>query len=137
MTSTRLFKIARIATGTIFILAGTLKLFAPFGDFLSQMNVPLPQIAGRAVPLLEIGGGAMLILAPKIPNALVKLVALALAVDMVAALVLVGAPGMRGHSHTIQNHAIGTEPWRVPLEVFLLLTTLWIALRGSDESSTR
>lgn len=128
-------KFVRFAAATVFVLAGTFKLFAPFGDFLAQMNVPLPQVMGRAVPLLEICGGAVLFFAPKLPRLLVQLFALALAIDMVSALLLVGAPGLNGKTHIIASHQIGGEKWRVPLEIFLLFVTLWIALRGSYETS--
>ena len=133
---TSIQNIARIASGTIFVLAGAFKLLVPFGDLLAQMNVPFPQIAGRAVPLLEIIGGAILLLHRKFPQSLVRLFSLALAIDMVFAIILVGAPGMQGRVQKIQNHAIGEEPWRVPLEVALLVSTLWFAWRGTKRTSS-
>ena len=135
---TSIQKIARVATGTIFVLAGAFKMVAPFGDFLAQMNVPFPHLAGRAVPLLEIFGGAILLLHRKFPQTVVRLFSFGLAVDMLMAIVLVGVPGLLGRAQTMQNHAIGTEPWRVPLEIALLFATLWFAWRGTErKSSTR
>ena len=128
--------VARLVTGTVFILAGAFKLIAPFGDLLAQMNVPFPQTLGRAVPLLEIIGGAVLLLHRKFPQSVVRLFSLGLAVDMTFAIVLVGVPGLFGRARSIQNHAIGVEPWRIPLEIFMLLATLWFAVRGTDRTSS-
>ena len=137
-SSSRVFNVTRIAIGTIFVLAGTFKLVAPFGNLLAQMNVPFPQLAGRAVPFLEIGGGAILLLHRKFPQKIVRLFSLGLAIDMIFAIALVGAPGVSGRAQKIQNHAIGTEAWRIPLELFMLAATLWFAARGTQrKSSTR
>lgn len=136
MTFSKIQNSARIASGTIFVLAGTFKLLVPFGDLLAQMHVPFPQIAGRAVPLLEIGGGAILLLHRKFPQTVVRLLSLALAFDMIIAIVLVGAPGLLGNARTIQNHEVGNEKWRVPLEIFMLISTLWFAGRGTKRTSS-
>lgn len=125
--------ILRVGTSVLFVLAGTFKLFVPFGSYLEILRVPLPQLAGIGVPLLEIGGGATLLLHRHLPRAwrknALRLVCLALAFDMIVAILLVGVQGRRGQAHSIGGHTIGTEPWRLPLELFLLAAMLWFVWR--------
>lgn len=131
--------------GTVFVLAGTFKLFVPFGSYLETLHVPFAQLAGIGVPLLEIGGGAILLLSrrllPILPRAwrtnVVRLVCLALAIDMIVAIGLVGVPGRQGHVHSMGGQTIGTEPWRLPLEVFLLAVMLWFIWRPPDQDANR
>jgi len=129
--------------GTVFVLAGTLKLFAPFGSYLELLRVPFPHLVGIGVSGLEIGGGAILLFGRRLQKFLphsgrksaLRLICLGLAVDMIVAIVLVGVPGRRGQVHTLNGHAIGLELWRLPLELFLLAAMLWFVWRPSIEDS--
>lgn len=137
-------KAVRLTTGTLFVLAGAFKLLAPampgfaggargFGDALQSLNVPFAPFFGWTVPLLEVAGGACLLLIPN-PKARVVCCAL-LAADMIVALILVGVPGLFGRALHAGSTTIGTEPWRVPLEIGLLLSVLFVA-RMKDEKAS-
>ena len=129
--------------GAFFIGAGIYKLLVPFGGYLETLHVPFAQLFGIGVPLVEIGGGAILLLGRRLHKFLprawrknaVRLACLALAIDMIVAIVLVGVPGRRGQTHAIGGQAIGTEPWRLPLEVFLLAAMLWFVWRPPIEKN--
>ena len=121
----------REATGGLFVAAGLLKLLPAHHEFaalLLQAGVPLPRLAAVAVPLLEAGGGLALCF-----NRAPRPFAALLAIDMMAALALVGAPGLRGRAQHIGPYTIGTEPWRVPLEVILLVAMLWIVFKEPEK----
>jgi putative oxidoreductase len=56
--------VLRLGVGIIFIAHGWPKLQggpANFAGFLTQLNVPLPEVTAWAVTLLELGGGVLLI----------------------------------------------------------------------------
>ena len=78
----------RLITGLIMFIAGWKKLFEfgvpAFGKALAAEGVPLPQFFAYAVTLLEVVGGAFLII-----GLLSRLVALLLTIDMVVAILLV------------------------------------------------
>ena len=117
----------RQISGGLFILAGAFKLIVPFlggpnfADFARALHLPFPQLFALALPLIEIGGGACLLL-----NRHIRPAAAILAIDMIFAIGLVGAPGLRGQAIKIGATSIGTEAWRVPLEVMLLIAMLFL-----------
>lgn len=137
MTFSRFQNLVRIVSAMVFLLAGTFKFLAPFGDFLAKLQVPFPHLTAFGVAALEIGGGATLLFAAKWPRAgrknLVRLVFLALAFDMFFAIVLVGAPGKRGRVFRFGEHEIGGESWRLPLEILLLAAMLWFVFQPPPE----
>lgn len=128
----------QVTAGILFILTGLLKLLMPapgpgwhaggrgFGEVLAMLGVPFPAFFGYAVPGLEVLGGLSLI-----TNRGSRYAAALLAIDMLMAIKLVGGPGARGQALKVGQHSIGTEPWRLPLEVILLLAMLWLALDAS------
>jgi uncharacterized membrane protein YphA (DoxX/SURF4 family) len=133
----------RIAASLLFMAAGTFKLMmaSSFAQMLSALAVPLPNLVARAVPLGEVAAGAVLAVASfsaarRVPAMLVRAAAAFLALDMLAAIALVGWPGLQDRMQHGGAATIGKEPWRVPLEIALLLIALHALWRPSD-SSTR
>ncbi|GAA3587028.1 DoxX family protein [Nonomuraea rosea] len=83
--------LARIAIGTIFIVHGLEKLnergVGGTIDYFDSLGIPLAVIAGPAVLLLEVAGGAAIILGAGLP-----LVGVMLAIDMMGAIFFVQGP---------------------------------------------
>jgi len=109
----------RVAAGTIFIRHGAQKLFV-FGfagvtAAFTQMGVPRPGVSGPFVALLEFFGGIALVI-----GLLTRLVGLALAIDMLVAILLVQLKN--GFSH-------------YELEFLLLGSSLALLLAGAGEFS--
>lgn len=129
-----------IVSGVLFVLAGVFKFLAPapggstlegqraFAQALSQLGVPLPFVMAALIPALEVVGGIGLISGKGR-----KLWALLLALDMIGAIFLVGLPGKSGRVVSVGATTIGTESWRLPLEIGLLLLMLYVLFLPSTE----
>src|SRR5687767_5123554 len=79
--------VLRIAMGVVFIAHGMQKFDAGvdgFAGFLTSLNVPLPELMKWVVPLLEVGGGILLIL-----GLATRVVAVLFALEMVGTILLV------------------------------------------------
>lgn len=122
------WRVARRFAGIVFLGAGVFKLFlnALFANYLAAVGVPLPQLFALGVAALEIIGGIAFLFWPreKRRETFARVLAALLAVDMLAAIVLVGLPGIAGKTRAIGGQAIGGEAWRVPLEIALFLVAL-------------
>lgn len=113
--------------------AGLLKLvFAQqeFATALERMGAPLPQVTAIGVPLLETVGGLSIFF-----NRWPRPFAALLAVNMAAAILLVGLPGLQGRAEKVNGYTVGNEAWRVPLEVAMLAAMIYIAATKHPENS--
>ena len=115
--------VARIALGVVFVAHGAQKLFtfglAGTADAFAGMGVPAPQASALFAAVVELVGGAALVLGAGVPVA-----ALLLVVDMLGALVLVHAP-----------HGVFVENGGVELVAALGAGALVLAVTGAGRYS--
>jgi putative oxidoreductase len=129
--------ILRVVVGWIFIMHGAQKLFVMglpgFAGMLGQMGVPLPNVAAVIVALVELVGGALLIV-----GLFTRPAAALIAIDMIVAILLVHRPNgfflPRGYEYAltqlVTNLALvflGAGAWSIDG---------WVA-QGSDHSPSR
>jgi putative oxidoreductase len=84
--------VLRVVVGIVFLMHGGLKLFVwgfhGVTAFLTQVGIPFPNIAAVVLTIVELGGGAALVL-----GLLTRWVALLLALDMTVAILTVRLKG--------------------------------------------
>ena len=135
--------------GLIFLVFGLMKAFdttlpllvgAPglrvntgvegFSRLLAGLGVPFPLLNAWLVILLETIGGPLLVLAVFLPatRLLTRLVTLPLSIQMCVSL-LVGLRQVLGHPVILDGFAIMNQPWRLPLELSLLVGVLFLLWR--------
>lgn len=139
----------RIFAGLVFIFLGQAKFFDSihlgtaaislprgpegFALYLSAIGVPFPLFNAYLVCLAEILCGALLLISPFLlqpySSYATRLAALPLMVDMIVATLTVGVPNALGHPVRIHDIAVTEQPWRLPLEVCLLVITLYLLVR--------
>lgn len=80
--------VLRVAVGIVFVMHGKQKLFEMgfqhVGAFMHSLGIPLSQVAGVAVPILEFFGGLALLL-----GLFTRWIAILLACDMLVAMLAV------------------------------------------------
>lgn len=139
----------RGVTGVIFILFGLMKAFdftlpilvgAPglhvhtgvegFAQLISGIGMPFPLFNAAMVIAMEVVLGLGLILGAWTPatRLITRLCALPLAGDMMVAL-LVGLRQVQGNPVVIDGHAIMNQFWRLPLELSLLASMMYLLWR--------
>lgn len=133
----------RVASGLVFLATGMMKLVSSivlgsnvprvppgipgFAEYLAAVGVPFPLFFAFAVTIAEVGG-ALILLSSAFWTPVARLtrpVALALAADMLVAIVTVGLSNLAGHPVILQGAAVTYQGWRLPLEVGLLVTMLF------------
>jgi uncharacterized membrane protein YphA (DoxX/SURF4 family) len=125
----------QVVVGLVFVVAGLGKLALPFlipyvrpgsptfADVLGAIGLPMPETTALVICVVELAGGALL-LGGRLP----RLAAIALAGDMVGALVTLSVPAtFFGQPVQLGGLELGAEPWRVPLEAGLLVVCLGLA----------
>jgi uncharacterized membrane protein YphA (DoxX/SURF4 family) len=115
----------RSITGIVFVVAGGFKLLLlpRFEPVLAALGVPWPGLFAILVPVGEIAAGCTLLAQHHRPR-LVRWSGVFLACDMLGAIALVGWRGARGQSLQVAGFSLGGEPWRLPLEIVLLLVAV-------------
>ncbi|WNG33389.1 DoxX family protein [Archangium minus] len=154
----------RVIAGVVFVFLGQVKFFASihlgtdavvlprgpegFAIYLSAIGVPFPLFNAYMVCWVEMVCGMLLMVAAFLPRSfslhLTRLTALPLMVDMLVAFFTVGLPNALGHPVRMNNIAVTTQAWRLPLEVALLLISFYLVVnpmpsfqvRASGEATT-
>jgi uncharacterized membrane protein YphA (DoxX/SURF4 family) len=141
--SKRLQLPVRRIVGALFVVTGAFKiaLWSRFIAFCAAVPAQVleindPQVLALArvamlataiiVPPLEVVCGVLLW-----RGKYLRVAASLLALNMAGAIITVGIPGRLGKSIGYAGIQVGAEPWRLPLEVLLLLACVWLALRTS------
>lgn len=102
-----------------------------FAQYLAAIGVPFPLFNAYLVCWVEMICGAGLVLSAFLPTPeiLTRLAALPLMADMTVALLTVGIPNMLGHPVRLQEIAVTTQAWRLPLELAVFLIALMLLWR--------
>ncbi len=139
----------RVLAGMVFIFLGQAKFFNSihlgtdaivlprgpegFALYLSAIGVPFPLFNAYMVCLVEMICGALLVISPFLSQPysmhLTRMTAFPLMVDMIVATFTVGVPNLLGHPVRMQDIAVTAQPWRLPLEMSMLLITLYLLLK--------
>jgi putative oxidoreductase len=135
--------------GVIFILFGLMKSSTPalpilvgarglevasgpegFSLLLSELGVPFPLFNAWLVITVEVVCGLGLIFSARLPGTalLTRLFALPLAVDMAVA-TLVGVRNVLGQPIEVNGFLVMYQPWRLPLELGLLVGVVYLLWR--------
>lgn len=110
--------VLRLVTGIVFVAHGMQKFnngVDGFAGFLASLNVPLPELMKWVVPILEVGGGILLILGLG-----TRLAALALAILMVFTTLMV----------KLDVGLIGEQGAGAEIDLMLLAAGVALALMG-------
>ncbi|WP_232293755.1 DoxX family protein [Stigmatella aurantiaca] len=137
----------RATAGIVFITLGQMKFFDSillgttaislptgpegFAQYLAAIGVPFPLLNAYMVCLVEMICGLGLVLSAFLPAPALftRLAALPLFGDMVVATFTVGLRNAMGQPVLMGGIPVTQQAWRLPLEVFLLLTTLLLLWR--------
>ena len=143
--------------GLIFLVFGLMKAFdftlpllvgAPglhvttgvegFARLLAGLGVPFPKLNAWLVILLETVGGPGLVLSAFLPatRLLTRLITLPLSIQMSVSL-MVGVRQVQGHPVILDGFAVMNQPWRLPLELSLLVGLLFLLWRPAARTVRR
>ncbi|HSP80575.1 MAG TPA: DoxX family protein, partial [Myxococcaceae bacterium] len=146
----------RGVTGVIFVLFGLMKASTPampilvgarglevasgpegFSLLLGQLGVPFPLFNAWLVILVEVVCGLGLIFSTQLQGTalLTRLFALPLTVDMAVA-TLVGVRNVLGQPLEVNGHLVMYQPWRLPLELGLLVGMTYLLWRPVARGSS-
>jgi uncharacterized membrane protein YphA (DoxX/SURF4 family) len=141
--------ILRVFAGVIFVFLGQVKFFGSihlgtdavvlpqgpegFALYLGALGVPFPLFHAYMVCWIEMICGVLLMASAFLPPSsavlLTRLTAFPLMVDMIVATLMVGVRNALGHPVRMNDIAVTEQAWRLPLEMILLMITLYLLLQ--------
>lgn len=128
----------RVLLGAFFVAAGITKAVQSadpaigpgihgFAEYLTAAGIPFPLLGAYVVVIAETLSGAGLLLGVFVPavTRITRVFALVLAIDMSVAIATVGLRTAMGNPVMVHGVAATNEPWRLWLELTMLLSAMF------------